>query len=149
MGAWLKTEMADDDTAATGRDGLEEESSASKESVTIPQSSTNTAADEGTSPRSSPKRKPIGLDSDGKGPQRRKTDRKPTLKTWLLNSLKRKGRRKDNAAAYSRRSVDLETSDFSFHQPSRVSPVVRKKGSPSLELHKTFKRHSFVDVQVG
>jgi hypothetical protein len=25
--------------------------------------------------------------------------------------------------------------------------VVRKKGSPSLELHKTFKRHSFVDVQ--
>ncbi|CAI8029391.1 85/88 kDa calcium-independent phospholipase A2 [Geodia barretti] len=124
-----------------------EESSASKESVGTPQSSTNTAADEGTSPQSSPKRKPVGLDSDGKGPQRRKTDRKPTLKTWLLNSLKRKGRRKDNAAGSSRRSVDLETSDFSFHQPSRVSPVVRKKGSPSLELHKTFKRHSFVDVQ--
>ncbi|CAI8029387.1 hypothetical protein GBAR_LOCUS16696, partial [Geodia barretti] len=111
-----------------------EESSASKESVGTPQSSTNTAADEGTSPQSSPKRKPVGLDSDGKGPQRRKTDRKPTLKTWL-------------AAGSSRRSVDLETSDFSFHQPSRVSPVVRKKGSPSLELHKTFKRHSFVDVQ--
>ncbi|CAI8014104.1 hypothetical protein GBAR_LOCUS8849 [Geodia barretti] len=67
--------MADDDTAATGRDGLEpqgKESAASKESVATPQSSTNTAADEGTSPRSSPKRKPVGLDSDGKGPQRRK-----------------------------------------------------------------------------
>ena len=69
VGAWLKTEMADGDTAATGRDGLEpqrKESAASKESVATPQSSPNTAADEGTSPRSSPKRKPVGLDSTEK-----------------------------------------------------------------------------------
>ena len=141
------------------RDGLDpqrQESTTSKESLTAPQapSTAAQAADEGSSPRSSPKRKSQqGLDPDGKAPQRRKTDRKPTWKTKFLNSWKRKAKRKDSVAASSRNSVDIEASDFSFHQPPRVSQATGKRGSPSLELHSgktTFKRrpHSFLDLEV-
>lgn len=132
----------------------QQEPATSQESPAAPQTPADADAEEGNSPQSSPKRKPrpTSDSKDGRPEKalRQKTDRKPTWKTRLLNSLKRKGKRSDSA---NRRAVDLETSDFSFHQPSRVSPLVassRKRGSPSLELHRGLKRrpHSFIDVEV-
>ena len=69
---------------------------------------------------------------------RLKTDRKPTLRSRLWNSVKRTVKRNSVVGPSSRGSVDVEASDFSFRQPPRGSPASgshKKKGSPSLELH--------------
>ena len=69
---------------------------------------------------------------------RQKTDRKPTLRSRLWNSVKRTVKRNSVVGPSSRGSVDVEASDFSYRQPPRGSPVSwshKKKGSPSLELH--------------
>ena len=90
----------------------------------------------------SPKRKPsVPRRGDGAScvdKPRLKTDRKPTLRSRLWNSVKRTVKRNSVVGPSSRGSVDVEASDFSFRQPPRGSPVSgshKKKGSPSLELH--------------
>jgi hypothetical protein len=115
-----------------------------------PQGSVAAEGDEGNSPQSSPKRKPLSVSEQEKpgesaGTRHKKAERKPSLKSWLLNSLKRKGKRSGTVTSPSRGSVEVEASDFSFRQPPRVSPANQKRGSPaSLDLHsgKAFKRRT-------
>ena len=123
-----------------GRDLRTEDSTTSKERS--PQDQVNGTTNDESSPQASPKRKP-SVPQRGQGGScvqkpRLKTDRKPTLRSRLWNSVKRTVKRNSVVGPSSRGSVDVEASDFSFRQPPRGSPVSgshKKKGSPSLELH--------------
>ena len=123
-----------------GRDLRTEDSTTSKERS--PQDQVNATTNDESSPQSSPKRKP-SVPRRGQGGScvqkpRLKTDRKPTLRSRLWNSVKKTVKRNSVVGSSSRGSVDVEASDFSFRQPPRGSPVSgshKKKGSPSLELH--------------
>ena len=124
-----------------GRDLRTEDSTTSKE-LGSPQYQVNGTTNDESSPQTSPKRKP-SVPQRGQGGScvqkpRQKTDRKPTLRSRLWNSVKRTVKRNSVVGPSSRGSVDVEASDFSFRQPPRCSPVSgsrKKKGSPSLELH--------------
>ena len=126
--------------------GLELENGRDLDSTTnkerSPQDQVNVTTNDESSPKTSPKRKPCVLRrGDGANcvdKSRLKTDRKPTLRSRLWNSVKRTVKRNSVVGPSSRGSVDVEASDFSFRQPPRGSPVSgshKKKGSPSLELH--------------
>ena len=117
--------------------GRDLDSTTSKERS--PRDQVNGTTNDESSPQSSPKRKP-SVPRRGQGVQkpRLNTDRKPTLRSLLWNSVKKTVKRNSVVGPSSRGSVDVEASDFSFRQPPRGSPVSgshKKKGSPSLELH--------------
>ena len=125
-----------------GRDLRTEDSTTSKELERSPQDQVTATTNDESSPQSSPKRKPSVPRREGGGScvqkPRQKTDRKPTLRSRLWNSVKRTLKRNSVVGPSSRGSVDVEASDFSFRRPPRGSPVSgghEKKGSPSLELH--------------
>ena len=125
-----------------GRDLRAEDSTTSKELERSPQDQVNATTNDESSPQTSPKRKP-SVPQRGQGGScvqkpRLKTDRKPTLRSRLWNSVKKTVKRNSVVGSSSRGSVDVEASDFSFRQPPRGSPMSgshKKKGSPSLELH--------------
>ena len=124
-----------------GRDLRTEDSTTSKE-LGSPQDQVNGTTNDESSPQSSPKRKPSvprrGQGGSSVQKPRLKTDRKPTLRSRLWNSVKKTVKRNSVVGPSSRGSVDVEASDFSYRQPPRGSPVSgshKKKGSPSLELH--------------
>ena len=95
-----------------GRDLRTEDSTTSKELERSPQDQVTATTNDESSPQSSPKRKPSVPRREGGGScvqkPRQKTDRKPTLRSRLWNSVKRTVKRNSVVGPSSRGSVDVE-----------------------------------------